>query len=288
MKFLLSITIALLWALPVLADHGIETKGFNGLYMGHSFFRPSAEQLDKIMSDSETINHRQVTVFAGGANGSPGRLWQNEKKRLEAQKHLDTKKIDLVVMTYFSPLDSSVQDYSQWIDYAISQNPKTTFMVTIPWGKQLYKATANQIDILKKTSIGFNKTVIQELREKYPDNRILFCPYGLGTYELVERFRAGKLPGVKHILNGNRWKRKQPESQHEQLLNDELGHPSVLVAKLGALLWFQTLYEYDLQTLKPQKVSGLPKINLNEIALAVGKKIQPLNAVYEKEKVKVK
>ena len=75
MKFLLSITIALLWALPVLADHGIETKGFNGLYMGHSFFRPSAEQLDKIMSDSETINHRQVTVFAGGANGSPGRLW---------------------------------------------------------------------------------------------------------------------------------------------------------------------------------------------------------------------
>ena len=59
-----------------------------------------------------------------------------------------------------------------------------------------------------------------------------------------------------------------------------------LVAKLGALLWFQTLYEYDLQTLKPQKVSGLPKINLNEIALAVGKKIQPLNAVYEKEKVK--
>ncbi|MDA7925828.1 hypothetical protein N9B46_03185 [Mariniblastus sp.] len=286
MKFLLSITIALLWALPVLADHGIETKGFNGLYMGHSFFRPSAEQLDKIMSDSETINHRQVTVFAGGANGSPGRLWQNEKKRLEAQKYLDTKKIDLVVMTYFSPLDSSVQDYSQWIDYAISQNPKTTFMVTIPWGKQLYKATANQIDILKKTSIGFNKTVIQELREKYPDNRILFCPYGLGTYELVERFRAGKLPGVKHILNGNRWKRKQPESQHEQLLNDELGHPSELVAKLGALLWFQTLYEYDLQTLKPQKVSGLPKINLNEIALAVGKKIQPLNAVYEKEKVK--
>ena len=128
--------------------------------------------------------------------------------------------------------------------------------------------------------------MIQNLRDKYPDTRILFCPYGLGTYELIERLGAGKLPGVKHVLNGNRSERKQPETQHEQLLKDELGHPSELVAKLGALLWLQTLYDYDLEKLKPQKVSGLPNVNLNEIALAVAKKIRLLNAIYKKEEVK--
>ncbi|MGI9497324.1 MAG: hypothetical protein ACR2NK_14800 [Mariniblastus sp.] len=286
MKLLLSLAFALLWTLPALADNGVEDKGFNGLYMGHSFFRPSVEQLKKIVSDSETKNHRQVTVFAGGANGSPGRLWLNDKKRTEAQKHLDTKKIDLVVMTYFSPMDSSVEHYSRWIDYAIAQNPKTTFMVTIPWGPQLFKASQMEINVLKRLSVGFNDTIIKELRDKYPDNRILFCPYGLGTYELVERFRDGKLPGVKHILNKNRSERKEPKSKHEQLLKDELGHPSELVAKLGALLWLQTLYDYDLAKLKPQKVSGLPEIDINEIAAVVGKKIQPLNSVYEKELAK--
>jgi len=286
MKLLLSIAIALVWTFPVIGNNGIENEGFNGLYMGHSFFKPSAKELEKIMADTETTNHRQATVFAGGANGSPGKLWQNKTKRLEAQNHLDTKKIDLVVMTYFSPMNSSVEHYSQWIDYAISQNPKTTFMVTIPWGPRLYKASKNEINVLKNLSLGFNKTVIQNLRDKYPDNRIIFCPYGLGTYELIERLRGGQLPGVKHILNGNRSERKQPRTRHEQLLTDELGHPSELVAKLGALLWLQALYDYDLEKLKPQKVSGLPKINLNEIALTVSKKIRPLNAIYKKEEVK--
>jgi hypothetical protein len=286
MKLLFSIVFALVWTFPVVACNDFDNQGFNGLYMGHSFFKPSAKELGKMMADTQTANHRQATVFAGGANGSPGRLWQNQAKRQEAQKHLDTKKIDLVVMTYFSPANSSVEHYSRWIDYAISQNPKTTFMVTIPWGPRLYKASSIEISVLKNLSIGFNKTVIRDLREKYPNNKILFCPYGLGTYELIERLRAGKLPGVKHVLNGNRSERKQPETQHQQLLTDELGHPSELVAKLGALLWLQTLYDYDLRKLKPQKVSGLPEINLNDIALEIGNKIKPLNAIYATEKAK--
>ena len=91
---------------------------------------------------------------------------------------------------------------------------------------------------------------------------------------------------MKHVLNKNRWERKQPKSKHEQLLRDELGHPNELVAKLGALLWLQTLYNYDLGEFKQQKVSGLPKIDVNEIASVVAEKIKPLNAVYEKELVK--
>ena len=286
MKFLLQITIALLWSLPLTADDGAERKGFNGLYIGHSFFVPSVRQLGKIVPESDITNHQQVAVFAGGGYGSPKKLWDSDVKRSEIQKHLDTQKFDLLVMTYYSPLDSSVAHYSRWIDYAISKNPKTTFMVTIPWAPQLYKAGALEITIAKLFSVGLNDTLIKELRDKYPDNKILFCPYGLGTYELVERFQKDQLPGVKHILNQDRLARRRPESKYEQILTDELGHPTELVAKLGALLWLQTLYDYDLNTLKPQKVAGLPEIDLKEIALVVGKQIQPLNTLDKQEGAK--
>ena len=282
-KFLLSLTITLLWSFPLFAEDRYKKDGFNGLYMGHSFFIPSVIQLEKIIPETQITNHQQAAVFAGGAYGSPRRLWENEKKRTEIENHLNTKNFDLVVMTYFSPVDSSLEHYSRWIDYAISKNPSTTFMVTLPWAPQLFEASALEITVAKIFSVGLKDSLIKALRDKYPNNKILFCPYGLGTYELVERFRNGQLPGVKHILNENRLERLLPKSKHEQLLRDELGHPNELVSKLGALLWLQTLYGYDIKKLKPQKVAGLPQIDLNEIADFVGKKIKPLNDVYDKE-----
>ncbi len=286
MKFLISAIVTVLWSFPLPAENGGEKDGFNGLYMGHSFFVPSVRQLAKVVEGSGITNHRQVAVFAGGVNGSPRRLWENQKKRSEIEKHLDTKTFDLVVMTYFSPADSSVEHYSRWIDYAITKNPSTTFMITIPWAPQLFKASALEITVAKLFSVGLKDSLMKELREKYPDNKILYCPYGLGTYELVERLKNNQLPGVKHILNQNRLERQQSQSNHEQLLRDELGHPNEVVSKLGALLWLQTLYNYDVEKMKPQKAQGLPEINLNEIAAVVGKKIKPLNDIYENETVK--
>lgn len=283
LKFLVSVTLTLLWSIPLLAEGSGEKVGFNGLYMGHSFFIPSVKQLEQIVEDSEITNHQQTAVFAGGAYGSPRRLWDNEKKRTEIENYLNTKKYDLVAMTYFSPVDSSLEHYSRWIDYAISKNPTTTFMITLPWSPQLFKASVLEITIAKVFSVGLKDSLIKDLRDKYPNNKILFCPYGLGTYELVERFRKGQLPGVKHVLNENRLERQLPKSKYEQLLRDELGHPNELVSKLGALLWLQTLYDYDLEKMKPQMVTGLPKINLNEIALFVGKQIRPLNDVYDQD-----
>ena len=34
------------------------------------------------------------------------------------------------------------------------------------------------------------------LREKYPLDRVFFCPYGIGVYEMIDRLNQGKLPGV--------------------------------------------------------------------------------------------
>ena len=270
------LVFAILCALPSLAEQKIQ--GYTGLYMGHSFFRPCVEHLEKIIPATHVAGHTQCKVTAGGPNGSPGMLWENKKKRAEGLQILDTQKIDLLVMTYFSPENSSLEHYSRWIDYAIDRNPDTTFMLALPWGRHLFKATEKQIEAGKKKSLDLNDSLVTELREKYPKNNILYCPYGLGTYELVERFHEGKLPGIKTLLDPNKKTRGQTQQRKEQLFKDELGHPSELIAKTGALLWIQTLYNIDPSTLPPQRVDGLPDINVNEIAATVGEKIKPLNA----------
>jgi hypothetical protein len=275
-NFSVLLVFALLCTLPSLAEQKIQ--GYTGLYMGHSFFRPCVEHLEKIIPETEVAGHTQHQVTAGGPNGSPGMLWENEKKRADGQQILDTGKIDLLVMTYYSPENSSLEHYSRWIDYAIDRNPDTTFMLALPWGRHLFKATEKQIEADRKWSLELNNTLVKELREKYPKNNILYCPYGLGTYELIERFHEGKLPGVKTLLDPDKKTREQTQLRKEQLFRDALGHPGALIAKTGTLLWIQTLYGIDPSTLPPQRVDGLPDIDVNEIAATVGKVIKPLNA----------
>ena len=64
-------------------------------------------------------------------------------------------------------------------------------------------------------------------------------------------------------------------------MNDETGHGGDLITRLNALVWLQTLYGCDFSKMEPQTVEGLPDIPLNEIAIKVGKKIDPYNAVYK-------
>lgn len=263
---------------------GSEIKGYNGLYMGHSFFKPSAEKLLEVIPDSSVVNHTEYIVMQGGQGGSPGFLWDNERNRAKGQTYLDSGKADLLVMTYYSPADSSIEHYSRWFDYALSKNPKMTFMVTIPWGKNPHKLDKGALTGKGARSAVLHDSLIVPLRKKYSKNKILYCPYGMGVYELVARFHDGKLPGVKYVLNPDRRGRTQSKQKNEQLVNDELGHGGALVGKLGALLWMQTLYGCDLSSMKPQRVEGLPEVDLNEIAAGVHKKIALFNALYEHKK----
>ena len=64
-------------------------------------------------------------------------------------------------------------------------------------------------------------------------------------------------------------------------MNDETGHGGKLVARLSALLWLQTLYDYDLSMMEPQKVEGLPDIDISEIATEVAGHIAPYNSLYK-------
>ena len=48
-------------------------------------------------------------------------------------------------------------------------------------------------------------------------------------------------------------------------------------------MWLQTLYEYDLSKLEDQRVEGLGKIDLKELAQVVSKRIAPFNAKISKD-----
>jgi len=263
------------------AKGGEAIRGYTGLFMGHSFFQPSALALRQIIKETTVKGHGHGVVFAGGAGGSARGLWASEQTRKEGQAFLDTGKVELLAMTYCSEADSSVQHYSKWFDYAISKNPKTTFMVAVPWGTQLYKADKARLEQRKANYTKLYEILIVKLREKYPGNKILYCPYGFGTYELIDRLNSGNLPGVKHILNPDKAARGASKRKKDQLLNDGLGHAGELVVHLATLLWLQTLYDYDLSKLPPQEVDGLPKIDVVDIATEVHKKIEPFNAVYK-------
>ncbi len=276
-KCFVFLCLALLCAGSLAAEEAKEDKGYTGLYMGHSFFWPSVHQLKKVVPDTPLLGHKQFLVQGGGAKGSPGKLWENQKTRKAGQAHLNTKSIDLLVLTYHSPGNSSIEHYSKWFDYALAQNPDTTCMVTLAWGTHLYKADETRLNNLKNGPSRLYDALIVKLRKKYPENTVLYCPYGLGTYELIDRFNQGKLPGIKFLLNMDRETRPLSRKNNEQIFNDELGHAGELVSTLGALLWLKTLHDIDLSTVSPQRARGLPDIDLNEIAETVSKKIKPFN-----------
>ncbi len=245
--------------------------------MGHSFFWPAANEVGKLTPETTIKNHKQYLIRGGGKTGSAKFLWEIDKLRIDGQKQLDTKEIDLLVMVYRNPDNSRVEDFSRWFDYALSKNPKTTFMITQSWSTHLHAVDNKRIEELRKGACWMNENLITKLRKKYPKNKILFCPHMLATYELITRFKKGELSGIKHILNMDAVARKVSRKNGDQLLNDPLGHPGELVAKLGGLLMLKTIYDYDLSKSKPIRARNLPGVDLNKIAETLSKEIEPFN-----------
>ena len=258
-------------------------KGLNGLYMGHSFFKPAAYEMLKIIPETNIIDHTSYIVMQGGRGGSPKLLWDNESNRKKGQVYLDTGKVDLLAMTYYSASDSSIKDYAKWFDYAISKNPEIQFMIAIPWPRAPHDIAPNILVEADKRTTDLFESIIQPLRKKYPQNKVLFCPYGLAMYELIDRLKEGKLPGVKYVLNPDEKNRAQSKLKKEQLVNDKTGHGGDLITRLSALIWIQTIYGCDLTNVKASRINELPEIDLAQVTAKLGKKIGPYNATYSIE-----
>jgi|ETNmetMinimDraft_30_1059905.scaffolds.fasta_scaffold63870_1 hypothetical protein len=234
---LLSLTISSAYTAE--KNAATDAKGHNCLFIGHSFFIPVAPVFKDFAQKAGIDDHSQQTVFSGGASGAPGSLWQNPQKRTRIQGVLNTGEVDLLGMTYYNRSNSSLDDYRQWIDYALKQNPKTQFFIGLAWGRIVNKERKRR-DLKEYTASGHAyheatyRSIVLELRESYPDNRIMCCYYGMASGELRKRFEAGELAKTKQLVG-----------QAFSVYRDGMGHAGEILKSVSALVWLYTIYDIE-------------------------------------------
>ena len=102
------------------------------LFIGHSFFKPFANNMESLQQAAGLEARTYEVVFNGGENGAPQALWENDQKRKEIQGYLDGGNVDLFAMTYEGTYPTD-EGYINWIEYALSHNNETTFVLALPW-----------------------------------------------------------------------------------------------------------------------------------------------------------
>ena len=209
--------------------------GFDSLFIGHSFFRPMAEEMAVLAPLAGFDAHTQEVVFSGGATGSPEGLWLQDTKRATIQAELDEGDIDLFGMTYH-PDYPSLTGYVNWIDYALAANPDTIVFVAIPWITNPVNYTA--ASYAAALDVGYPAVaypLIDSLRDEYPDTTIFAIPYGLSAGELYTRYADGELDDVTELVGSN----------GSGVFRDGFGHADHILEDLASLVWLQAIYGVD-------------------------------------------
>ena len=210
--------------------------GFDSLFIGHSFFRPMAEEMAVLAPLAGFDAHTQEVVFSGGATGSPEGLWLQNTKRATIQAELDEGDIDLFGMTYH-PDYPSLTGYVNWIEYALAANPDTIVFVAIPWITNPVNYTA--ASYAAALDVGYPAVaypLIDSLRDEYPDTTIFAIPYGLSAGELYTRYADGELDDVTELVGSN----------GSGVFRDGFGHADHILEDLASLIWLQAIYGVDL------------------------------------------
>jgi hypothetical protein len=214
-----------------------EIVGFNAMLMGHSFFRPIAEQLPFHATTADVIGHTQTVEFSGGETGAPEALWFDDGHRIAIQAVLDTGTVELFGMTYAGTYPSTL-GYELWIDYALSKNPNTKFFIGAPW----LDFPSVYVDAASYTAAwdynGGWLPFIDSIRALYPGVDIFSIPYGQAAVELRTLYEAGNLPDITALTG--------PAAT--SIFTDTKGHGGNMVKDLAELIWLNAIYGVDLDT----------------------------------------
>ncbi len=220
--------------------------GARSLFIGHSFFVPVATAFDAIAEQNNFPLHQMDTVFRPGAGGSPGSLWDNAKARAAVEAVLATGEVEQFGLTYFSPKNSGLNDYAQWIDLALQYNPETRFFVGAPYAPagprldtEAYRSATEEFTLT-------TFVIVDQLRAAYPDKRIEFIAYGMTAPIMKGMYDAGELPDILGLTpdpgNG------VPASA--ALFADPLlGHAGPMMEEVASLSWMEVLYGAGVDTL---------------------------------------
>ena len=221
--------------------------GLNMLLMGNSFFRPYAERFRELALDAEFLEHKDTTVFRGGDNGTPIGLWNNADTQTEIKQILDSGDIQMLGMTWYYNENNPLSGFTEWIDYALQNNPNIKIFVSIPpidfpadWQQRAESFGYNNVRELYEFVVSdlTHKAVIDQLRERYPTTEIFSLPTGWATFELVNQYENDLLLDDVSLFG----------SYDDSIFTDAKGHQGKIVVYTGALVWLNGLYGVNLRT----------------------------------------
>ena len=221
--------------------------GYNMMMMGHSFFKPMAEQMPFHAVRSGVAGHTQTVEFSGGATGAPLALWNDAGHRANIQAVLNGGDVDVFGMTCcdleFTPEGIPVlklEGYKLWFEHALEQNSETVFFIGMPWAD--YPTDYADAASYSGTWNGFYDLyllpAVDELRALYPNATIYTIPYGEAANKLRELFEAGNLPDVSSLQG--------PAA--DALFVDHKGHAGEILKKLVEYIWVTAAYGVELDT----------------------------------------
>ncbi|MGB1159143.1 MAG: cadherin repeat domain-containing protein [Porticoccaceae bacterium] len=226
-------------------DEGLG--GLNMLLMGNSFFRPYAERLEELAVDAGYLEHRDRRVTRGGQNGTPVGLWNNADTNAEIKGILDAGNIEIFGMTGNYNPDNPTQGFSEWIAYALQNNPNITVFISIPpfdfpadWQQRAEDLDADSIEEVYAVFVNdyIHKTLIDQLRVEFPSTKIFSIPTGWATFELAAMHKDNLLSDNISLFG----------SFENGIFTDEKGHQGKIVAYTGTLMWLNGLYQVNLRT----------------------------------------
>lgn len=214
---------------------------YNVLYIGHSFGRPFASQMEDFAA-LVGIDHNQSIVFSGGDSGSPEELWENVGRRTEIMEILDGGSIDTLVMICCSPswqADYGLNDDDavwNFTSYALQQNPNTRIGLAMPW-EDFPLQFDNASEHRDLTDRGYNMwmNMAGRLSSDFNNADVFTFYHGEAMYELRHMYEEGNLSDVSQLMG----------SSENSLFTDQKGHAGQIVIDTGTLLWMAAIHNIE-------------------------------------------
>ena len=261
MKFISNICILIL-ILSCTKDEipqQIQPQGYKMLLMGHSFFRPYAENLNDLASEANLYEHSSTVVFRGGENGRPINFW-NDSTSEEHQlikSTLDRGNIEVFGMTAGYDIDSEnpTEGHSAWIRYALQKNPNVIIFIGIPpfdfpngdsngtrpdWDTFALDNGFNSIQEFYDYYVNeiVHKEIVDELRAEFTSTKFYTIPYGWATKSLAQMNLDNELLDDISMVG--------PKSS--SIFTDKKGHQGQIVIETGTMIWLNSIYNVDLSS----------------------------------------
>ena len=236
-----------------------ESTGYNMLLMGHSFFRPYAENLNDLATEANLYEHSSTVVFRGGEYGRPINFW-NDSTSEEHQlikSTLDRGNIEVFGMTAGYDIDSEnpTEGHSAWIRYALQKNPNVIIFIGIPpfdfpngdsngtrpdWDTFALDNGFNSIQEFYDYYVNeiVHKEIVDELRAEFTSTKFYTIPYGWVTKNLAQMNLNNELLDDISMVG--------PKSS--SIFTDEKGHQGQIVIETGTMIWLNSIYNVDLSS----------------------------------------